>query len=266
MGSGGCKMQRLMVTTCAGLVLAFGTGGILGGRAALAAEMDAAVSASVPALAPADYQRSLGLREAWMGLTRNLADPAAWRDDRRFHYRRTTEGGFEFVAADVDDRTPRRAFDHERLAEGLGRATGATYAPLRLPFESFSFSKDGASITVQAEGKTWTCGLTDYVCAVRARPAAQRRAFGVVRDLSMAADNTPHVSPDARYEAFVQGHNLAIRTKADGSVRVFARRSGRAAPAGPALSQARRPGGYRPARAVPYRGRSSGEGGRRPVP
>lgn len=214
-------MQRWMVATCAGIVLAGATGGLPGGGAVLAAEADAAVSA--PALAAADYQRSLGLREAWMGLTRNLADPAAWRDDRRFHYRRTTEGGFEFVAADVDDRTPRRAFDHERLAEGLGRATGATYAPLRLPFETFSFSQDGASITVQAEGKTWVCGLTDYVCAVRARPAGQRRAFGVVRDLSMAADNTPHVSPDARYEAFVQGHNLAIRTKADGSVRVLSR-------------------------------------------
>jgi len=37
------------------------------------------------------YARSLGLREQWSGLTRDVAWPASWRSDGRFHYRKTVE-------------------------------------------------------------------------------------------------------------------------------------------------------------------------------
>lgn len=171
-----------------------------------------------------DYQRSLGLRDAWMHLTRNVADPAAWRDASRFHYRRTVEGGFEFVTGNVAQLEVLPTFDHERLAEGLGRATGQTYAARLLPFQSIVFNEDETAITVGAEGAFWTCGLQDYVCApMAAPPRGQPRGFGVVRDLSVPADNTPRRSPDGRYEAFVQGFNLALRTVADGQVRVLSR-------------------------------------------
>jgi hypothetical protein len=34
------------------------------------------------------------------------------------------------------------------------------------------------------------------------------QAIGVLRDLSVPADNTPRVSPDGRYVAMVEGDNL----------------------------------------------------------
>lgn len=169
----------------------------------------------------ADYQRSLGLREAWMYLTDHVADPAAWRDATHFHYRRTAGDGFEFVAGDVTDATVAPAFDHARLAAGLGEAAGRSYQPHRLPFTSFAYSTDGAAILVNAEGANWRCDLGGYACAPVPPRRGQPRGFGVVRDLSIPADNTPRRSPDGQYEAFVEGHDLAIRTVADGTVRVL---------------------------------------------
>ena len=169
----------------------------------------------------ADYQRSLGLREAWIGLTRGVADSASWRDATRFHYRRTVEGGFEFVAGDVTGTEVTPAFDHARLAEGLGRATGQAYGAHQLPFANFTFNSDGDAITVGAEGAEWTCDLQAYTCDRVEAARAQSRGFGVVRDLSVPADNTPRRSPDGHHDAFVQGHNLAVRTVATGAVRVL---------------------------------------------
>lgn len=203
-------MYRLIVA-CAAAVLA------------LVPVASAAQTSGEAGPSAADYERSRGLREASITLTRGIAAPAAWRDATRFHYRRTVENGFEFVTGDVAGTAVAPAFDHARLAEGLGRATGKTYQPARLPFSAFSHSEDGQAISVSAEGAGWTCGLADYICVRVAPQQGQPRGFGVVRDLSIPADNTPHRSPDGRYEAFVRGNNLAIRTVSDGTVRMLSR-------------------------------------------
>ncbi|QDH69887.1 prolyl oligopeptidase family serine peptidase [Lysobacter alkalisoli] len=180
------------------------------------------------AIAPdaAAHQRSLDLREQWMHLTQGVAFPARWIDAERFQYRRTALGGFEFVVRHVGATEARPAFDHDRLATALGVATGKTYDAKRLPFEDFEFIEDGAAIRVWVEGRALRCGLGENnACAVvpgngtNPRP----RAFGVVRDLSVPADNTPRRSPDGRYEAFAQGDNLALREVASGEVRVLSR-------------------------------------------
>ena len=56
---------------------------------------------------PADYDRAMGLRDRWIYLTENVADPATWVDGTaRFYYRKTVKGGFQFVM--VDARTLQR--------------------------------------------------------------------------------------------------------------------------------------------------------------
>lgn len=172
----------------------------------------------------ADYQRSLGLREQWITLTENVAWPAQWQDDGRFYYRKTVPGGFVFVRADVATLQKQPAFDQARVAQGLSAATGKTYAPLRLPFERFFFSKEGersdGAIIFALDDAAWRCTLTTYHCAPDARPQAQSRprGFGVVRDPLVPADTTPSRSPDARWEVLADGWNLMLRRVADGQV------------------------------------------------
>src|SRR4051794_5454775 len=69
----------------------------------------------------ADYARSRALREKFKGLTSNVPGPPTWiGDSHRFWYRRTVQGGAEFVIYDADGRQKRPAFDHTKVAAALG--------------------------------------------------------------------------------------------------------------------------------------------------
>ncbi len=170
-----------------------------------------------------DYRRSLGLREAWSGLTRDVAFPAQWRGDGHFYYRHTVEGGFAFVLGAPDSAGLQPAFDAVRLAQGLAIASGQEVKPLKLPFSQFAYVAEGADpngairFSLDSTYASWRCTLTDYVCAPVTRPG-RPRGFGVVRDLRVAADNTPRRSPDGQWEAYAEGFNLVLRHVADGKV------------------------------------------------
>ncbi|WP_260928109.1 S9 family peptidase [Novosphingobium sp. 9] len=158
----------------------------------------------------AAIERSVHLRESWEYLTREVAWPAHWSPDgTHFSYRKTVAGGFAFETVDVATLAKTPAFDHARLAAALGKALGETIAPLRLPFEAFDY--DGANaITFEVNETAYRCDLADYTCAKLTWPG-RPRGFDVVRDLSVPADNHPRLSPDGKWEAFVQGDNLVVR-------------------------------------------------------
>ncbi len=165
-----------------------------------------------------DYRRSLQLRENWQGLTRDVAWIVGWRDDGRFHYRKTVEGGFAFVSVDPETGERQAAFDQVALAQALSAAGGTAYDPLQLPFETFEETDTGKSIRFRVDETTWICTLAAMRCT-RAEPPKQRpRGFGVVRDLSVPPDNTPRRSPDGRYEAQVIADNVVVRSLADGEI------------------------------------------------
>lgn len=158
-------------------------------------------------------RRSVSLREDWMYLTRDVAEPAEWtHDGKRFHYRKTVEGGFAFV--EIDPRTLKRRapFDATKLALALGEATKQTYQPLRLPFETFEYADENRAITVTVASERWTCGIVTYACQkVTPENEARPRAFDVVRDLAVPADNHPRKSPDEKWEALVEDNNIVVR-------------------------------------------------------
>jgi dipeptidyl aminopeptidase/acylaminoacyl peptidase len=170
------------------------------------------VSASIEA----DYERALGLREAWTWLTEGVAGPATFvGKSSRFYYRKTVPGGFRFVMVDASSLERSEPFDHARLAAALSKATDDEVTPLRLPFDDFKFVDDGKAIEFSLEEKTWRCQLSDYGCA----PYRKRRprGFGVVRDLKIPADNSPKRSPDGKWEALVEGYDVVIRPAGGGA-------------------------------------------------
>src|SRR5215469_13967758 len=177
---------------------------------------------------PADYARSEGLRDAWMYLTRNVADPPRWiGNSEKFVYRKTVPGGFSFVVMDARTGEKRPAFDQERLATALTKSSGAQYTALHLPFAAADFSADETVVSFGgAETGRWRCRLTDYTCTALTgggRGGGQPRAFGVIRDLSVPADNTPKRSPDGKWEAYVNNFNLVLRPAGGGPVTVLSR-------------------------------------------
>ena len=141
----------------------------------------------------ADYDRAMGLRERWMYLTEGVADPATWVDGTsRFYYRKTVKGGFQFVMVDAQTLQRQPAFDHDKLAAGLGAATGETYTGLRLPFDTFRFANGERAMEITFNESGWTCRLAGYTCAARSGGGGgggrggQPRSFGTVRDTAVA--------------------------------------------------------------------------------
>ncbi|MFD1952163.1 DPP IV N-terminal domain-containing protein [Sphingomonas arantia] len=166
----------------------------------------------------AAFRRSIGLRRAWQDLTREVAWPVQWTPDgRRFSYRKTVAGGFAFETVDAETLAKSAAFDTARLAAALGEARHEAVDALHLPFAEFDYADDGKAITFGLDETRWRCGIVVYRCEAivdNSRP----RGFGVVRNLSVLADNAPKVSPDGTWTAFVQGDNLVVRKAGDAAI------------------------------------------------
>ena len=82
-----------------------------------------------------------------------------WMPGDKFWYRVLTPTGSEFVLVDAAKGTKTVAFDHEKLAAALSTATDKKYTGSMLPFQIFSYSADGKSITFHADGKQWKYDL-----------------------------------------------------------------------------------------------------------
>ena len=147
----------------------------------------------------ADYERANALRTRYEALVANVPGPAAWiGSTTRFWYRTVNKGNVEFVMFDASLRQKRPAFDHDKLAAGLSKATGASYAATKLPFTAIAFSGDEMTLDVTVEGTAWSCDLDDYECR-RAEP--RRRG-----------DERPtRLSPDQKREALIVNYNVAVR-------------------------------------------------------
>src|SRR6516165_2000510 len=82
----------------------------------------------------ADYQRAHDLPSK-ARLVVNVPGAITWIGNTdRFWYPRTVKGGTEFVLGDASAATKDLAFDHEKLAAAISKATGKTYKALALPF------------------------------------------------------------------------------------------------------------------------------------
>ena len=160
-----------------------------------------------------------------------VSDPI-WAKPDLFWYRIPVDGGNLWVKVDAQHGVKEPLFDHQRLAIELTIRIGVEYTPLTLPFADpaaqFVVKYDGSNAYIQ-EGamavefvhgaQLWRCDLqikwdwnrvppTDYECLPR-RPALRRAAADTA-----VVQSVP--SPDARWEALIENHNVAIRPAGGG--------------------------------------------------
>ena len=121
----------------------------------------------------------------------------------RFWYKNEAREGKEFVFIDPALNTRQPAFDQARLAAALSTASGKAYEPMKLPFDTFEFTRDGKAIQFDIEKTRWTCDLGTYACTKSDAPKAK--------------DEGESLSPDGRWAAFVKDHNLYARPTAGGA-------------------------------------------------
>lgn len=183
----------------------------------------------------ADYRRADSFDVRTEELVVGMAEEPHWiGESSRFWYRKSVEGGHRFVRVDpvIPEREP--AFDHERLAAALNVAREDTLTGVTLPFSRFTYTDHENAVEFALADSTWHCTLTDYRCENRGPPEAEeegtreepggKRPEGVpwqVGPGQLWRQNTGEAipSPDGKWEAFIQNHNLAVRRAKEGRER-----------------------------------------------
>jgi dipeptidyl aminopeptidase/acylaminoacyl peptidase len=125
-------------------------------------------------------------------------------DGRRCWYRVQRESGPMIMRVDLDTGTSAPAFDHDRLAEMLSRATGIPMDRTSLPFDALTLDDDGR-VSVVIDGAAWHCDVDTGEC--QSTGPANEPPADVVR------------SPDGRHDAFARDHDLWIRDRTTGTER-----------------------------------------------
>ena len=149
-----------------------------------------------------DYQRAVNLRENFAGLTVDLAGQPTWIEETSsFWYRKSVEGGSEFMLVDTTTATKTTAFDHERIAASLSTALTEEYTHSTLPFNRISFVDEMNAIEVSINGTIWRCDLSSYECRSTSRQESGRRP----------QNNEPRPSPDGHWEALINNYNIVVR-------------------------------------------------------
>lgn len=163
---------------------------------------------------PEDYQKA----EDLMGYsTQKYIDRASvqpnWLPGDKFWYRVLTPQGSEFMLVDPAKGNRSAAFDHQKLAAALSTASGQQYPATMLPFQFFTYSDDGKSISFRAANKQWKCDLQTYTCSPDTSQAggnAGRQGFGGGGFRGRGGGNEV-LSPDGTKVAFIKDYNLWVK-------------------------------------------------------
>jgi dipeptidyl aminopeptidase/acylaminoacyl peptidase len=125
-----------------------------------------------------------------------------WLPNDKFWYRVLTAQGSEFVLVDPAKGTRTTAFDQQKLAAALSKATGTNYEASRLPFARLSYSPDANFVSFSASRKNWKYNLKSNEISpdTAVTPAARSRQNAFNYSLS----------PDGKRAAFIRNYNLWV--------------------------------------------------------
>lgn len=163
-----------------------------------------------PVLTAKDYERA----QRFLGpnaeqLIDNGPVRPNWLPDNRFWYRNLTASGSEFILVDPAKGTRTAAFDPQKLATTLSKATGNAYEATRLPFQRITVAPDNQSIGFQAGGKSWRyTPQTDQLTADTTNPPTTSPDG---QQSGRGNSGNEVLSPDKKRAAYIKDHNLWVR-------------------------------------------------------
>ncbi len=166
-----------------------------------------AIAQQTPALTAKDYDHAADfLSFNTQKYTDHSTVRPHWVSGDKFWYRDLNANGSDFILINAANGKRAAAFDQKKLAASLSAATGKSYEPQMLPFETFTFSDDERAIFFNANGRQWKCDLQNYQCT---------------QDISSKkndyqADRNEAVSPDGKKAAFIKDYNLWIKDLSSG--------------------------------------------------
>jgi len=111
-----------------------------------------------------DYQRALNLRKNTANkVFKQRVNPHWFSSNTKFWYKNDLpDKASEFILVNAEAGTRRRAFDHERLAAALAKATDKEIQARRLPITKLKYRESGSVLQFTSQGKRWNCNLDSY--------------------------------------------------------------------------------------------------------
>jgi predicted metalloprotease with PDZ domain/dipeptidyl aminopeptidase/acylaminoacyl peptidase len=178
----------------------------------------------------AGYQRAQRSNQPRPLVYKSQITPHWFDNNGRIWYRNDLRGGTrEFVLVDAERGQRQAAFDHDKLAAALSKATGQHYQGDRLPFDTIEFGPDARSIRLKVGDTMWQVNLASYACSKGTsggqaeggetdsgqEPQERRRTRGGTGDdgfMPRFARRVPVASPDGKWTAFVKDSNVYVRS------------------------------------------------------
>ena len=121
----------------------------------------------------------------------------------KFWYLNHTRKGKEFILVDAIQGSRRHAFDHVKLASSLSEAAGVPYDPTNLPFDTIEIQDD--KINLNIGNSRWVCDTETYRCVQQGERSE--------------ASPSELISPDGLWAAYVDNHNIYVKSLETGEKR-----------------------------------------------
>jgi dipeptidyl aminopeptidase/acylaminoacyl peptidase len=137
-------------------------------------------------------------------------------DGQSFWYRNFLKDSLaEYIYVNPVQATKARAFDHEKLAAALSKASDSTFSAAKLSVHDLNFDQEKHTVVMQAKGKWYSFNTESNVAQKIDKPTFPKaKEIGWTRQLSrwrpFRADS---VSPDKKTKAFVKNGNIYIGNK-----------------------------------------------------
>ncbi|MCX6925608.1 MAG: prolyl oligopeptidase family serine peptidase [Verrucomicrobia bacterium] len=126
-----------------------------------------------PAGEQSPQQRRRGRGGSEPGVYKAQVTPHWVQNNTRFWYRNDLrDGAKEFILVDVEKGSRQPAFDHQKLAEALSKASGQEFKAERLPFAEIEYIEDAKAIRFEADSKNWRYDLATGECKPIAKSGA----------------------------------------------------------------------------------------------
>lgn len=163
-----------------------------------------------------DYKRADDLSKLTSDKVFNTIVRPTWiKSTGNFFYETYTPAGTDYIMINSISKSKKKAFDQKKFAVAFETATGKKAEPGKLPVRTIAFSEKLDSMTFVYDEFKWLCTLKDYKILKKEHVTDRTRLTGWDWGFRDELANSPEVSPDKKWTAFIKNFNVYIRSNDD---------------------------------------------------
>jgi len=164
------------------------------------------------------YRKAAGLDSTASKKISHSSVKAQWSPESNAFWYRNNLGGnkHEYLLVSIDKKTKTRAFDHNKLADALGKAIDKKLDPMDLPIANFAPGKNEQDFNVYTGDKWYTFNISSNTCVLAEKSINTWQADEKPLQRRMSRWERPQldsISPDKKWVAFTRGGNVFARSR-----------------------------------------------------